>query len=45
MGRSTVLDDAIAQFCMRYAKQNTEDYARFTQAIDDGELPVADSGY
>ncbi|HQR79263.1 MAG TPA: DUF2252 domain-containing protein [Actinomycetota bacterium] len=45
MGTDRVLDNAIAEFSMRYSRQNTQDYAHFTQAIEDGQLPVADSGY
>jgi uncharacterized protein (DUF2252 family) len=41
VGNSTKLDDSIAEFAMRYAKQNLEDYAAFEQAIADGVLPIA----
>ncbi|MEI2784560.1 MAG: DUF2252 family protein, partial [Candidatus Nanopelagicales bacterium] len=40
-GVSSKLDDAIAEFSMRYADQNLRDYAAFTQAIAEGVLPVA----
>ena len=40
-GVSSKLDDAIAEFSMRYASQNLRDYAAFTQAIAEGVLPVA----
>lgn len=41
VGVSSKLDDSIAEFAMRYAKQNLEDYAAFEQAIADGRLPIA----
>ena len=41
VGNSSKLDDSIAEFAMRYAKQNLEDYAAFEQAIADGVLPIA----
>lgn len=41
MGASSKLDDAIAEFSMRYAEQNLRDYAAFKQALADGVLPVA----
>ncbi len=44
MGRSAKLDDAIAEFSVRYARQNLEDYAQFKDAIADGRLPVAEEG-
>jgi uncharacterized protein (DUF2252 family) len=45
MGDTAQLDDAIAEFSMRYSRQNTRDYAAFTDAIADGVLPVAQKGY
>ena len=42
---TVVLDDAIAEFSMRYSRQNEQDYAAFTDAIADGVLPVARKGY
>jgi uncharacterized protein (DUF2252 family) len=42
MGRSSRLDDAIAEFSMRYAAANLRDYEAFRQAILDGRLPVAE---
>ena len=44
MGRSAKLDDAIAEFSVRYARQNLEDYAQFKDAIAEGRLPVAEEG-
>ncbi len=41
-GTSSKLDNAIAEFSIRYARQNLEDYAAFQQAIRDGILPVAE---
>ncbi|MCB0920217.1 MAG: DUF2252 domain-containing protein [Actinobacteria bacterium] len=43
-GTSSKLDDAIAEFSMRYAVQNLADYAAFKGAIQDGRLPIAESG-
>lgn len=40
-GTSSKLDDAVAEFSVRYARQNLEDYAAFQQAVEDGLLPVA----
>jgi uncharacterized protein (DUF2252 family) len=45
MGNSTKLDDAIAEFSMRYSRQNLLDYAAFKQAIEDGVLPVAEGEF
>ncbi len=45
MGDTAQLDDAIAEFSMRYSRQNEQDYAAFTDAIADGVLPVAQKGY
>jgi uncharacterized protein (DUF2252 family) len=42
MGTSAKLDDAIAEFSMRYAQQNLKDYAAFQRAVQDGVLPVSD---
>jgi uncharacterized protein (DUF2252 family) len=41
MGSSARIDDAIAEFSVRYAKQNLADYQRFQAAISDGTLPVS----
>ena len=43
-GKSTKLDASIAEFSVRYARQNLADYAEFQQAIADGVLPVAAEG-
>jgi len=45
MGDTAELDEAIAEFSMRYSRQNEQDYAAFSEAIADGVLPVAESGY
>ena len=45
MGTGTELDEAVAEFAMRYAAQNHTDYAAFEQAIRDGVLPAAETGY
>jgi uncharacterized protein (DUF2252 family) len=45
VGNSSKLDDSIAEFAMRYAKQNLEDYAAFEQAIADGVLPIAEGQF
>lgn len=45
VGNSAKLDNAIAEFSMRYAAQNLRDYATFTEAIAEGTLPCASEGY
>lgn len=45
VGKSTKLDEAIAEFSMRYAEQNLQDYTAFTEAIAAGDLPVAPQAY
>jgi uncharacterized protein (DUF2252 family) len=42
VGKSSTLDDAIAEFSVRYALQNQADYAVFQQAVASGQLAVAD---
>jgi uncharacterized protein (DUF2252 family) len=42
-GRSDTLDRSITEFAERYARQNLEDYERFTQAITDGRLESAET--
>lgn len=42
MGDSSEFDEAILAFSERYADQTFEDYERFSSAITDGTLPVAD---
>lgn len=42
MGKSSTLDDAIAEFSVRYAVQNLADYAEFQRAVAEGQLPVSD---
>ena len=44
MGKSARLDDAIAEFSIRYAPQNLLDYAAFNEAIAEGVLPIATEG-
>ena len=45
MGTSSRLDDAIAEFSVRYARQNLVDYAAFKDAVADGRLPVSTDGH
>lgn len=45
MGKSAGLDDAIAEFSIRYAQQNLLDYAAFNEAIAEGVLPIATEGF
>ena len=45
MGKSAKLDDAIAEFSIRYAQQNLLDYAAFNEAIAEGVLPIATEGF
>jgi uncharacterized protein (DUF2252 family) len=40
-GETRVLDEALAEFSIRYAEQNDLDYAAFQQAVDTGVLPVS----
>jgi uncharacterized protein (DUF2252 family) len=42
LGTSRKMDDAIAEFSVRYAEQNLKDYGEFQRAIADGRIPVAD---
>lgn len=39
LGKKDTFDQAIARFAQAYADQNERDYARFLQAVEDGELP------
>lgn len=43
-GSSSKLDNAIAEFCMRYARQNRADYLLFQEALHDGRLPIVEVG-
>lgn len=43
LGKGHSMDRAVAAFADQYAKQNLDDYRRFTAAIDDGRLEVADT--
>ncbi|HUO47674.1 MAG TPA: DUF2252 family protein, partial [Acidimicrobiales bacterium] len=40
LGNKPVFDQAVVEFASAYADQNERDYAEFTQALDDGVLPV-----
>jgi hypothetical protein len=40
LGTKAVFDQALVEFARAYADQNERDYAEFTQALDDGLLPV-----
>lgn len=40
-GETRTLDEALAEFSIRYAEQNDLDYAAFQQAVDTGVLPVS----
>ncbi len=42
MGASRTLDDSIAEFSVRYARQNLVDYAAFQNAVQEGFLPVSE---
>jgi uncharacterized protein (DUF2252 family) len=42
IGSGSVLDEAIAEFAFRYAKQNESDHAAFLEAIESGKVAVAD---
>ncbi|MDO4399413.1 MAG: DUF2252 domain-containing protein [Coriobacteriia bacterium] len=43
LGEDDTFDKAVAKFARAYANQNEADYARFMQALDDGELPRNDA--
>ena len=42
LGKSEKFDDAVADFCARYADQNEQDYEAFTTAVRSGRLPAAE---
>jgi hypothetical protein len=43
LGDDSSFDQAVAAFALTYARQSRDDYTAFTQAIDEGRLPVAPS--
>lgn len=42
LGKGNVFDEAMAEFGVRYARQNREDHAAFAAAIEDGRLEAAE---
>lgn len=43
LGKSNMTDRAMAEFGMRYARQNLDDYEKFAELIEDGSLEAGES--